>query len=145
MIYFDGACEKNPGGRGGFAFTHVDDSNEEHHFECGFIKSTTNNMAEYIALLRALLYCKLNSLHGMKVRGDSMLVINQVKGLWRIKSPSLSEINQQCVRLYDELKIDLQHVRREQNTRADYLSKLPLQHVSAHGRISTRSQVIILP
>lgn len=142
MIFFDGACENNPG-RGAFGFTHIQDGHEC-HFECGFIGyNSTNNIAEYTALLRALVYCKLNDLKCMKIFGDSLLVVNQVSGKWRVKKESLKEIHAQCVHIYDEMDIELSHIERSKNKRADYLSKLPLREECTQQ--STRSYAIILP
>ena len=124
MIFFDGASDPNPG-PSAYGFTYVKDSNEV-HFECGYIGHNTNNAAEYTALLKALLYCKINKITDVQICGDSLLVVQQVNGLWRVKSDSLKQIHSMCVQLMKENAMTLKWIPREHNLRADRLSKIPL-------------------
>ena len=125
FIYFDGAADPNPG-PASFGFSHQSGS-QEIAFECGSIGIQTNNVAEYQALLHALIYCKLNSLKKVRIFGDSQLVIKQVTGVYKCKNDTLKKLCDMCKSLVSELDVSLSWICREENQRADYLSKLPLR------------------
>ena len=88
--------------------------------EC--IGITTNNVAEYKALiggLEAVAHLRARIIH---VRADSMLVIKQLRGEWRVKHAGMKPLHAKARALLAEYDVaDLQHVRREENTEADAL------------------------
>ena len=124
-IYFDGAADPNPG-HSAFGFSHRSSGNEV-AFQCGYLGTQTNNVAEYNALLQALIYCKINSVKNVRIFGDSQLVIKQVLGEYKVKNESLKHLCVLCRGLVSELNISIHWISREANRRADYLSKLPLR------------------
>ena len=126
-IYFDGAADPNPG-HSAFGFSHVSDGNEV-AFQCGYLGITTNNVAEYRALLQALLYCQTNSIKNVEIYGDSQLVVNQVNGVYKTRNKCLKDLCEMCKKLISELNVSVHWVYREDNQRADYLSKLPLNEI----------------
>jgi len=83
---------------------------------------TTNNVAEYkplIAGLEAVAHLHARVMH---VRADSLLVINQLKGRWKVKHENMRPLHADARKLlaaYDV--VDLEHVPREENTEADAL------------------------
>ncbi|MGZ4676864.1 MAG: ribonuclease HI family protein [Acidimicrobiia bacterium] len=82
----------------------------------------TNNVAEYTALIRALEVVAGLGARRVEVRADSQLVIRQLEGRYRVKNAGLQPLYEQArtlLRPYAE--VDLQHVRREDNTDADAL------------------------
>jgi ribonuclease HI len=83
---------------------------------------TTNNVAEYRALIAGLEAARDFPSRVMQVRADSKLVIEQVEGRWKVKQahlkPLLARVHE-LLRGYDD--IDLRHVPRELNTEADAL------------------------
>lgn len=86
------------------------------------IGSTTNNVAEYRAFIAGVTAAKGFPSRVLRVRADSMLVIKQVAGEWKIKQPHLRPLAEEARALlegYDE--VDLGHVPREQNADADLL------------------------
>ena len=86
------------------------------------IGETTNNVAEYRALIAGLEAAAATPSRAVKVRGDSKLVIEQVAGRWKVKQPHLRPLVDRVRELlagYDD--VDLAHVRREFNTDADAL------------------------
>lgn len=123
-IYFDGASEPNPG-HSAYAFSHIHDG-KEIACQCGYIGICTNNFAEYCALYNSLMYCQIIGLRNISIFGDSQLVVQQVNEKYVVKSENLRKISQSCKKLLSELNISVEWVERENNTRADYLSKLPL-------------------
>ena len=82
----------------------------------------TNNVAEYRAVIAGLEAARPFPARTIQVRADSMLVIEQLKGRWRVKQPHLRPLHAQARALLDAYEeVDLAHVRREQNVEADAL------------------------
>lgn len=87
------------------------------------IGNTTNNVAEYTAVIEALTYLlsKKMSVDAISFYLDSTLVVNQLNGLFRVKEPHLRELLTQVRMLEGEVggAISYTYVPREQNQRAD--------------------------
>jgi len=82
----------------------------------------TNNVAEYRALIAGLEAAVPFGARVVHVRADSMLVVRQLEGAWRVKQPHLRPLHAQARTLLDAYAVvDLAHVPREQNTDADLL------------------------
>lgn len=131
VMYFDGAVEPtNPGGYGCWAFVALDKHGNEVVAEYGDIgrgPEITNNLMEYVALGKALAWLVQHSIRGIVVRGDSQLIINQVKGEWACNSPHLRRHCQDAQRLVEEYEFRLQWIPREKNVRADGYSRIAYQ------------------
>jgi ribonuclease HI len=123
-IFCDGGSRGNPGPSAIGAVVY-DDSTDPPTLiaavsEC--IGISTNNIAEYQALisgLEAVAHLHARVIH---VRADSMLVIKQLRGEWKVKHVNIKPLHAEARALlaaYDV--VDLQHVRREKNTEADAL------------------------
>lgn len=84
------------------------------------IPYTTNNVAEYKSLIRALEE-NSNFKDTPRIFMDSKLVVNQVLGLWKINYPHLQELRDDVIKM--ENKFSLQYVPRKYNTHADKASK----------------------
>jgi ribonuclease HI len=86
------------------------------------IGTTTNNVAEYKALIAGLEAAQRFSPTTVHVRADSKLVIEQLAGRWKVKQPHLKPLHAQARALLERFDhVDLAHVRREDNTDADAL------------------------
>lgn len=86
------------------------------------IGSATNNVAEYKAVIAGLEAAREFPARVVRVRADSMLVIEQLNGKWRVKQEHLRALHARARDLLDEFEeVDLAHVRREQNVDADAL------------------------
>ncbi len=119
--YFDGASRGNPGEAGAGACL-VDESGAV-VWECAeYLGKKTNNEAEYTALLRLLAEAKSRGVAELEVRGDSKLVVCQVKREWKINLPHLRELAAQAWALMEGMKVELAWVPREKNKIADALS-----------------------
>jgi len=82
----------------------------------------TNNVAEYRACIAGLEAARAFPSRAIRVRADSMLVVEQLKGRWRVKQAHLRPLRDQALALLDEYEeVDVAHVRREQNADADAL------------------------
>ncbi|HEV7526978.1 MAG TPA: ribonuclease HI family protein [Acidimicrobiia bacterium] len=88
--------------------------------EC--IGVTTNNVAEYRALIAGLEVAAPFGASTVRVRADSKLVIEQVKGTWKVKQPHLRPLRDQArALLASYAEVDLRHVPRAENFDADAL------------------------
>ena len=119
--YFDGASRGNPGPA---AIGWVIVTNDGIVAEGGErIAETTNNRAEYEALIRALDVARRYGFGAIEVRGDSQLVVEQVRGTWRTNNPALRERRVRVRELLDGFdEWTIEHVPREANERADELA-----------------------
>jgi ribonuclease HI len=83
---------------------------------------TTNNVAEYRAVIAGLEAARPYAARVLHLRADSMLVIRQLEGAWRVKQAHLRPLHQRAKALLAQYEVvDLAHVPREQNTDADLL------------------------
>lgn len=120
-VYFDGAARGNPGPAAvGWLLVSGDGILAEGG---ELIGEATNNRAEYAALIRALEAARDAGLDEVDVRGDSELVVRQVRGEWETNDPGLRECRVRARELlagFDRWSIE--HVPRELNDRADRLA-----------------------
>ncbi|WP_049998467.1 ribonuclease HI [Halococcus sediminicola] len=116
--YFDGASRGNPG-PAAIGWVIVDGSGivAEGGERVG---ETTNNRAEYDALVRVLECAADYGFSVVAVRGDSQLVVEQVRGAWKTNNPALRERRVRVRELLDRFDDwSIEHVPREVNERAD--------------------------
>ncbi len=123
-IYSDGGARGNPGPAaiGAVVLDPSTDPPVRLASVSQRIGVATSNVAEYRALIAGLEAAKAFPARAVRVRADSLLVIRQLEGKWKVKHPGLRPLHAQALELlreYDE--IDLAHVPREQNTDADLL------------------------
>jgi ribonuclease HI len=126
VLQFDGGSRGNPGPAGiGVSLT---DEEGTPLYELGeFLGRRTNNVAEYTALLRGLHAAKTLGAAKLTVRSDSELLVRQINGIYKVKSPDLKPLFQQAVALINALgDVTVSHVYREGNTRADELANLAM-------------------
>ena len=83
---------------------------------------TTNNVAEYRACIAGLEAARAFPSRAIRLRADSMLVVEQLRGRWRVKQAHLRPLRDKALTLLDEYEeVDIAHVRREHNADADAL------------------------
>lgn len=129
IIYTDGASRGNPG-PASYGFTISEGKGKVLYEEGKYIGITTNNVAEYTAVLEALRYIKEN-LAGkdlvLNFFADSKLVVEQLSGRYKIKSLHLKLLIEEIKLLSLELGgVIYAHVPREKNTTADRLANQAL-------------------
>ena len=125
VIYFDGGARGNPG-PAAIGAVVLDPSAAPPQRLAAVserIGETTNNVAEYRALIAGLEAATATPARGVKVRGDSKLVIEQVAGRWKVKQAHLRPLCDRVRELLDGLRATStsRHVRREFNADADAL------------------------
>jgi ribonuclease HI len=123
VLYFDGCSKGNPGPGGAGAVLYKND--EEIWSDCVFVGNrVTNNLAEYTGLILGLNHTA-NQPHIKRlfVKGDSQLVVKQMRGEYKVNSSNLIELHKNAKLLASVFeKIEYEHVYRQNNKRADALS-----------------------
>lgn len=88
-----------------------------------FLGVTTNNVAEYEALLWGLRTAVARGATSLTVKMDSELVVKQLNGIYRVKHPNMKPLYEQAVKLLRRIPdVRVTHVRREHNKLADELA-----------------------
>lgn len=122
VLWTDGAARGNPGPAGIGAILKSP-SGEVLFRGSEFLGHTTNNVAEYKAVLLGLAGALEQGIERVEVRADSELLIKQLKGEYRVKSPGLKPLHDEARKLLSRFKsVKLTHIRRELNGEADRLA-----------------------
>lgn len=124
--YIDGGARGNPG-PAGFG-VRIEDADgaliAELHQPIGV---ATNNVAEYQGLLAALQYAVDHDHRVVNVRSDSLLLVKQMQGEYKVKNERLKPLAVRARLLIMELDdVTFEHVRREANVEADRLANLAM-------------------
>lgn len=131
IIYTDGASRGNPG-PASYGFTISDEKGKFLYEEGRYIGIATNNVAEYTGVLEALKYVKKTfSKQALQVElfADSKLVVEQLSGRFKVKSPHLKPLIEQIQILKLELGGAIHnHIPRLHNTQADRLANQALDN-----------------
>lgn len=133
-INCDGAARGNPGPAGAGAVVVDEDGLVLAEVAEG-LGETTNNVAEYTAVIRGLEEAERLGAREVLLRSDSQLLINQLIGRYRVKAPHLQPLHRrvrELMRVFD--RVDLEHVPRERNAAADALANLGVDRWLADGR-----------
>jgi len=110
-IYTDGAARGNPGpATCAFLFVHND---KIIHEGCNYIRTATNNTAEYQAIINALKTAERFHRGHLQVYSDSNLAVQQINKKWKINKPHLSKLCSEVYRLREKFeKVEFFHVGR---------------------------------
>ena len=122
ILFTDGAARGNPGpaGAGFLLVTPQGDAIEEGRVP---LPDTTNNVAEYEAVVHGLDAARRLGVRVIELRSDSQLLIRQLQGQYKVRAAHLQPLYQRARRQLDEfVRVRLVHVRRELNTDADRLA-----------------------
>ena len=122
----DGAARGNPGPAAyGVVVRRPDGTTHESLGK--YIGRATNNVAEYYALIAALDYAAASGIRRLRVYSDSQLIVNQIKGLYKVKHPDLRPLHERAKKQAAGLEtFTIQYVPREQNRDADDLANAAL-------------------
>ncbi len=126
IMNFDGCSKGNPGiGGAGAVIYH---NNTEYWNGNIFVgPNVTNNQSEYAGLILGLQSAIDLNIKKLRVFGDSSLVINHMKGIYKCKSSNLIELFIRAKELEKNFDlIEYNHVPRELNSRADELSNIAI-------------------
>ncbi|XP_058773170.1 uncharacterized protein LOC131647277 isoform X2 [Vicia villosa] len=118
-LHFDGASKGNPGLAGAGAILRADDGSKVYRLREG-VGTATNNVAEYRALILGLKQALKKGFKHVCVKGDSLLVCNQIQGLWKVKNQNMSYLCNEAKELKNKfLSFKINHILREYNRDAD--------------------------
>jgi probable phosphoglycerate mutase len=123
LAHIDGGARGNPGpaGFGVHIVPAGDESNATGLY--GFLGVATNNIAEYAALLALLEHATPLAPERLEVRSDSLLLVRQMIGAFKVKDPKLQVLHAAARRLAAGLpRVTYVHVPREMNKDADALA-----------------------
>ena len=125
-LHTDGGSRGNPGPAAA-AFVLRDRHGKTLREAARFIGKATNNVAEYQALLHGLEAARDLKATRVSVLADSELMVRQVEGRYKVKAADLKPLHARAAALLEGFEAwDIQHVRREKNTRADELANAAL-------------------
>ena len=121
LIYSDGGSRGNPGPSAA-AFVIMNNHHDTVDKGGEFMGFASSNQAEYYGVLLGLEKAKSLGIRDIEFRIDSMLVVNQLKGLYKIKNKELIPMNHRIVSLLGNFSnVTFKHVPREMNRAADAL------------------------
>ncbi len=121
-LHCDGASRGNPGEAGIGCFIQLSDGRtikiSEH------IGITTNNVAEYKALIKGLEAAKEAGAEEIEIFSDSELLVRQICGIYKVKNKNLRELYERVRKLLSKFKLyTITHIKRDDNAIADILAK----------------------
>jgi|SRR5208337_2420293 len=120
-LFCDGASSGNPGDSGigiWLSVGHQDVAISE------YIGPSTNNIAEYRALIRGIQEARKFGVTIIHIYTDSELMVKQIKGYYKVKSSNLISLHEKAVSLLKDFKeFTIVHIPREKNQKADVLAK----------------------
>ena len=122
VAYIDGGARGNPGPAGfGVRIEQRDGTLVAEFSES--IGIATNNVAEYRGLLAALEWAKQHGCRELRVRSDSLLLVQQMLGNYKVKHPGLRPLHARARLLAHDLGgVSFEHVGRSMNAHADRLA-----------------------
>lgn len=120
----DGAARGNPGPAGAGVYVEAAPGRTaEGHFEA--LGHTTNNVAEYRALLLALARAEEIGATDVGIASDSLLLVQQILGRFKVKAQHLKPLHAHALRSVRRFqRFAIRHIPREENRKADRLANL---------------------
>lgn len=119
-IYFDGGCSPNPGQMSACIVIR-EQGMKAQAFTMKNLGHGTNNVAEWSALIWAVVWAKEHDVKELVLIGDSQLVINQASGAWKINNQLLASLFKEFKQLSQGITLTLRHVLRDSNLAGIYL------------------------
>ena len=122
VAHSDGGARGNPG-PAGYGVVIKDESGKKVATLSEYLGHQTNNFAEYQGLIAALEYALEHEPKALKVISDSELLVRQIKGIYKVKNPTLQDLHARAKQLIERLDwFSIGHALREHNQEADRLA-----------------------
>jgi len=119
LLYTDGGSRGNPGPSAA-GWVLYDDEGKTISKSGAYTGEQTNNFAEYMGLIYGLELAIEESITSLWVRMDSNLIIEQMKGNWKVKNMNIRPLFEKAKFLEESFEeISFEHIRRDKNTVAD--------------------------
>jgi ribonuclease HI len=134
VAYIDGGARGNPGPAGyGVRIEQPDGTPIEEFGEA--IGIATNNVAEYRGLLAALEWAKRHGHTRIHVRSDSLLLVQQMRGHYKVKHPGLLPLYGRARLLSHDIgRVTFEHVGRAKNADADRLANTAMDDAAGTAK-----------
>lgn len=131
MAYIDGSSFGNPG-EAGYGVVLMDEERDVLASVGRYIGRATNNVAEYWGLIGCLEIVRQFGACNLTVYSDSQLLVNQIRGIYRVKKPHLKELHTRTLETIKNGSIQLRifHIPREKNREADRLARQAIRQRS---------------
>jgi ribonuclease HI len=137
-IFTDGGARGNPG-PAGYAYVIKRPGLPDIEAKA-YLGKTTNNIAEYTGLVKALEHAAKLGGKKLLVKSDSELMVKQMNGEYRVKNAGLKPLHEQAARLRRQFEsVIIKHIYRDQNSQADALCNEAMDNRAplAEGQDST--------
>lgn len=122
IAHSDGGARGNPG-PAGYGVVIKDESGRKVAAFSEYLGHQTNNFAEYQGLIAALEYALKHGPKALKLISDSELLVRQIKGIYKVKNPTLQDLHARAKELIVQLEwFSIGHALREHNQEADRLA-----------------------
>ena len=132
VVWTDGGARGNPG-PAAYGVVVTTPGGEVLSQRAEGIGWATNNVAEYRGAIAGLEQALALGARRVRVRADSLLVVNQQKGQWKVKNAALQALWAETARLAGQFeRVTWEHVPRQRNRRADALAN---QAMDAQGAV----------
>ena len=119
IAYTDGGSRGNPGPAAA-GFVLYDQNKIQLCAKALFLGETTNNVAEYTALIKALESAQKFNPKNLSLYSDSELLVRQINGQYKVKSEQIKPLFQQALQLLEKFENwKLKHITRDKNEKAD--------------------------
>jgi ribonuclease HI len=141
VAYIDGGARGNPGPAGFGVRIENSDGTLVEEF-CASIGTATNNVAEYRALIAALEWTKARGERELHVRSDSLLLVQQMRGVFKVKNAGLQPLHGKARLLAHEIgKVTFEHVERAKNAHADRLANAAMDDAEERPQSPVQSAI----
>jgi ribonuclease HI len=122
IAHSDGGARGNPG-PAGYGVVIKDEAGHKVAALSEYLGHQTNNFAEYQGLIAALEFALKHGPKALKVVSDSELLVRQIKGIYKVKNPTLQDLYARAKELIAQLEwFSIDHALREHNREADRLA-----------------------
>src|SRR6202142_3886331 len=133
VAFSDGGARGNPG-PSGYGVVIQDQSGRNVAALSEYLGHQTNNFAEYQGLIAALEYALANGPKALKLISDSELLVRQIKGIYKVKNPTLRDLHGRAKELIAQLDwFSIGHALREHNREADRLANEAMDQGMGRG------------
>src|SRR2546430_15580987 len=133
IAYSDGGARGNPG-PAGYGVVIKDETGKKIAELSQYLGHQTNNFAEYQGLIAALEYAIEHGYKALKVISDSELLVRQIKGIYKVKNPTLKDLHARAKELISQLDwVSIGHALRGHNQDADRLANVAMDKGTGRG------------